>query len=127
MDVRTNLSAIWVVGNAFLALTLLANSSRSKSMTVDRIEINTCHCYSAPFEQVIFWEWDEEYSRYNVIGWCNLHTTTPIPNGVLHDSGWAVRSKIVHRTETWEDPEKSNRELLPDEHRKRMPWERFRK
>lgn len=127
MSFRSAIEISWVVGNTLLVLSLLSSSYRSRSMHVDRIEINTCHCYSAPFDQVIFWEWNETYCRYDVLGWCGIEQVGFIPNGVMHDSGWAVRSRIVCRTETLEDPEKVNRELTPDHFRKRLPWERFSK
>lgn len=70
---------------------LSAGSSRPAEIEVDKIEINMLHgnftqrfnrwevpVYVPVMQQAIFWEWNQEYNRYNVIAWATLYQSVAI-------------------------------------------------
>lgn len=109
--------------------------SRSEvSESVDLIELN--HYYDGQgrhsYDQVIFYEWSHDYSRFHVIAWflvdedsCRL--PMPEPNGKTVAVRWfdreikaqrVVRSEVFR--ETWsvgKDPERVNKLYLHEKHR----------
>lgn len=101
--------------------------------TVDLIELN--HFYDSlgrhSYDQVIFYEWSEEYTRYHVIAWCLIEddpTRLPFRAPVCNDyvvrwydreakSHREVKSKLYRESWTHSDPERQNRKLLEEKYR----------
>lgn len=100
---------------------------------VDLIELN--HHYDDlgrhNYDQVIYYEWSPEYSRYHVIAWSLVdEKRTRIPRRVPGTRQWYVRwtergSSVPREVrshlfrETWSqiDPESANKELLAEKYR----------
>jgi hypothetical protein len=103
------------------------------SERVDLIEYNHFYdetgCHS--FDQVIFYEWSPDYSRYHVIAWCLIENDPSRKPRRDADRGdyyvsWYDRDAKVQREvraplfrETWStvDPERANKQLLEEKHR----------
>ena len=103
------------------------------SERVDLIELNHFYddtgCHS--FDQVIFYEWSHDYSRFHVIAWCLIENDPA--RKPRRDAGrgdyyvsWHDRDANVQREvrsplfrETWSqvDPERANKQLLEEKHR----------
>lgn len=101
--------------------------------SVDLIELN--HFYDDlgrhTYDQVIFYEWSVEYSRYHVIAWCLVEedqSRMPVllPGGREVQVRWydrdvkrmrEVRSKLYRETWTQTDPERENKKLLDEKYR----------
>jgi hypothetical protein len=112
---------VWAI---CLALALLASSGKTKACTVDLIEFN--HAVLAEhsnFEQVIFWDWNHEYCRYDARGYAMLDQVLVIDSKRVIVKGWQVtgRSSLVSKTD--HDPEREHLKLLPGVYRIKMPWE----
>lgn len=100
---------------------------------VDLIEFN--HFYDDlgrhAYDQVIFFEWSDEYLRYDVIAWClveNDDGRLPVktPSGGEYVVRWfdrdakvqrEVRSRLFRETWTQFDPERLNKRLLEEKYR----------
>ncbi|MCC6509811.1 MAG: hypothetical protein IT423_11930 [Pirellulaceae bacterium] len=100
---------------------------------VDLIELN--HFYDDlgrhTYDQVIFYEWSVEYSRYHVIAWCLVEddqSRLPVllPGGRQVQVRWYdrdvkryrdVRSPLFRETWTQTDPERENKKLLEEKYR----------
>ena len=95
----------------------------SKRCAVDRMEFNVSHCYDPPMEQIIFWEWNERYGRYDCRGWIATGEAVIVGRNVVLFKGWRITAGSVLLTETDEDPERKHSKLLPNEFRNRMPWD----
>ncbi len=101
--------------------------------SVDLIELN--HFYDDlgrhTYDQVIFYEWSVEYSRYHVIAWCLVEddqSRLPVllPGGRQVQVRWYdrdvkryrdVRSPLFRETWTQTDPERENKKLLEEKYR----------
>ena len=101
--------------------------------SVDLIELN--HFYDDlgrhTYDQVIFYEWSVEYSRYHVIAWCLVEddqSRMPVllPGGREVQVCWfdrdvkrtrEVHSKLYLETWTQTDPERENKKLLDEKFR----------
>lgn len=103
---------------------------------VDLIEVNHFHDEQGRlvFDQIIFYDWCPDKSRYQVRAWRMLKEQTQIPRrdvrgggfvAVWHDSQNGdllrkVRSQSLRETWTQYDPELVEREFLPKERRKEL-------
>lgn len=100
---------------------------------VDLIEVN--HFYDEHgklvFDQIIFYDWSAESSRYQVRAWRLLKTDSQLPKrnwkrrefvSVWHDGDTLrqVRAAAVRQTWTQYDPELMDREHLPKERRREL-------
>lgn len=100
---------------------------------VDLIEVN--HFYDEQgrlvFDQVIFYDWSSQESRFHVRAWRLLKSPAQIPRRnwtcgdfltIWHDGEVLrkVRSKGIHETWTQYDPELLEREYLPKEKRREL-------
>lgn len=100
---------------------------------VDLIEIN--HFYDEHgkhvFDQVIFYDWSSEESRYHVRAWRLLKKPDQIPSRnwkhgyfvtVWHDGDLLRRVRAPSMRESWTqyDPELAEREHLPKEKRREL-------
>lgn len=101
--------------------------------SVDLIELN--HFYDDlgrhTYDQVIFYEWSVEYSRYHVLAWCLVEedqSRLPVllPGGREVQVRWydrdvkrtrEVRSKLFRESWTQTDPERENKKLLDEKYR----------
>lgn len=101
--------------------------------SVDLIELN--HFYDDlgrhTYDQVIFYEWSAEYTRYHVLAWCLVEddqSRMPVmlPGGREVQVRWydrdvkrtrEVRSKLFRETWTQTDPERENKKLLDEKYR----------
>jgi hypothetical protein len=101
--------------------------------SVDLIELN--HFYDDlgrhAYDQVIFYEWSAEYSRYHVIAWSLVEddpTRLPfrLPASKDYLVRWydrdakchrEVRSKLFRESWTQSDPERENKKLLEEKYR----------
>ena len=117
--------------------TLSLNPVQSPAVDeVDLVEIN--HFYDEQgrlvFDQVIFYEWSSDASRYQVRDWRLLKKPSQIPLRNWRDRNYEaiwhdfknqdvlrkVRAKMVRETWTQYDPELVEREFLPDEKRRKL-------
>lgn len=108
-----------------------------EDVTVDQVdlaEIN--HFYDEQgrlvFDQIIYYDWDSEQSRYNVRDWRLIKNATQIPQRDWQTGGYAsewkdfkqrdglrrVEAKSLRETWTQHDPELVEREFLPQEKRR---------
>lgn len=78
-------------------------------------------------KQVIFWDWNEEYLRYNVVGWAmrdaveiDYRTKTARHKA----SGLCVRAYSIRNTTTSSDRERANGKLHPPALRRGLIWDR---
>jgi hypothetical protein len=60
-----------VTATVLALLLAICSDGRQPSVVVDLIELNHHHNedWTPSFDQVIFWRWDDQYMRYNVIAW----------------------------------------------------------
>lgn len=102
-----------------------------KPVTYSAIEINhryddmDRHCY----DQVLLWDWNAEYRRYDVQAWFLLS------NNTLHErprkvgdyyiidltrdgKSYKIKSKIFRETWTDTDPERDNKNLMDEKFRR---------
>lgn len=110
-----------------------------RNVTVDRVdlaEIN--HFYDEQgrlvFDQIIYYDWSAEHSRYNVRDWRLIKSPSQIPkkkwDGDGYVSEWKdfkqrdglrrVEVKMLRETWTQHDPELIEREFLPQEKRQSL-------
>lgn len=98
---------------------------------VDRVEVN--HFYDDQarlvFRQLIFWDWNAEDSRFDVVAWRLLKGQTE-PRQTMRGVDWEWRdfkrpghlrrvvAPIFLRTWTQYDPEVANRDELPEAERR---------
>jgi hypothetical protein len=100
---------------------------------VDLIELN--HFFDDlgrhAYDQVIFFEWSEEYLRYDVIAWCLVEhddgrVPVHLPSSGEYVVRWfdrdaraerEVRSQLFRETWTQIDPERANKRLLEEKYR----------
>ena len=100
---------------------------------VDLMEVN--HFYDEQgrlvFDQVIFYDWSPEHSRYMVRAWRLEKNPTQLPERDWRDGGYQAvwqdgeilrRVQAASMRETWTqyDPELVEREYLPKERRKEL-------
>ena len=100
---------------------------------VDLMEVN--HFYDEQgrlvFDQVIFYDWSPEHSRYMVRAWRLVKNPAQLPQRDWKDGGYAavwqdgevlrhVHGDSVRETWTQYDPELIEREYLPKEQRKEL-------
>ena len=123
-----------MVGTAFLYLLAVLSASVPNASTtderVDLIELN--HFFDENgrhvFDQVIFYQWSTTHNRYHVQAWrlvkdpAQLPKQTWKPAGhrcVWYDEGMlrSVFAEAFRETWTQIDPERSNRQLLPQDQR----------
>lgn len=125
-----------MVSSTLLLLLLLIASGPTDGPlreSVDLIELN--HFYDDlgrhAYDQVIFYEWSEEYCRYHVIAWCLVEDDQGRLPVRLPGSGYflvrwfdhdvrrhrEVRSKLYRETWTRSDPERENKRLLEEKFR----------
>lgn len=101
--------------------------------SVDLIEVN--HFYDERgrlvFDQVIFYDWAPEHSRYQVIAWRLIKCRSQLPTRDWHRGGhvavWSdgevmrsVRAASVRETWTQFDVELEERTVLPKEKRREL-------
>ncbi|MFO1063883.1 MAG: hypothetical protein U0892_08480 [Pirellulales bacterium] len=124
-----------MVSAAFLLPLLAVAAAPSDRETrlnqrVDLIEFN--HFYDDlgrhAYDQVIFYEWSDEYARYNVMAWClveNDDSRIPVKsrNGGDYVVRWfdrdakaerEIRSRLYRETWTQFDPERADKRLLEE-------------
>lgn len=88
---------------------------------VGKIELNE----TPKLKQLIFWEWNDEYRRFEVVAWREVKTLLDHPTKTSR--GWEVSwydrgrrewvtvySRIFRHTKTLNDPERANTKLLPE-------------
>lgn len=106
---------------------------RRLSENVDLIELN--HFYDDlgrhQYDQVIFYEWSPDYSRFHVVAWCLIeddHAKLPVqePGSGKYVVRWydreskvtrEVRSKLYRETWSCTDPERANKKLIEEKYR----------
>lgn len=113
-----------------LGLNPTEDVSREK---VDLMEVN--HFYDEQgrlvFDQVIFYDWSPEHSRYMVRAWRLVKNPTQLPERDWRDGGYSavwqdgeivrhVHASSMRETWTQYDPELAEREYLPKERRKEL-------
>ncbi|MBC8352016.1 MAG: hypothetical protein H8E66_08495 [Planctomycetes bacterium] len=117
------------------ALTL----SPADELTVDQVDlVEVNHFYDDQgrlvFDQVIYYDWSERHSRYQVRDWRLLKTPAQIPLRDWRSGGYVsewedfkqrgglrrIRSKSVRETWTQYDPELVEREFLAQEKREEL-------
>src|SRR4030095_15339767 len=113
-----------------LGLNPTEDVSREK---VDLMEVN--HFYDEQgrlvFDQVIFYDWSPEHSRYMVRAWRLGKNPTPLPQRDWREGGYLAvwqDGEVVRRVqapsmrESWTqyDPELAEREYLPKERREEL-------
>lgn len=98
---------------------------------VDLIEVN--HSFDADgvlrYDQVIFYDWSPDYSRFDVLAWSLIDDE--LPTKLAGGRGWEFRwldrdakrrrvvsSKFFRETWTIEDPERVQKRLLDDKYRR---------
>ena len=101
--------------------------------TVDLIEVN--HFYDEQgrlvFDQLIFYDWSAEHSRYMVRAWRLVKSSSQLPQqnfpgggytSVWHDGELlrSVQAQSMRESWTQYDPELVEREYLPKERRKEL-------
>jgi hypothetical protein len=101
--------------------------------SVDLIEVN--HFYDEygrlVLDQVIFYDWSAEHSRYMVRAWRLVKNASQLPQRDWQEGGYIavwqdgevlrdVRSTAVRETWTQYDPELVEREYLPKEKRREL-------
>lgn len=123
-----------MVGTAFLYLFAVLSASVPNASTtderVDLIELN--HFFDENgrhvFDQVIFYQWSTTHNRYHVKAWRLVKDPAQLPKQTWKPSGYrcvwydegTLRSVFAEAyRETWTqiDPERSNRQLLPQDQR----------
>ena len=101
---------------------------------VDRIELHGLLKASGEgyeYEQVIFWDWNSEYRRFEVVGWRLLGPTTlseyPVRVGRTWQCSWynhdkreevRVIAKLFMHTVATVDPERQNKRVLDEKYRR---------
>lgn len=120
------LSAIVVV----LGINPTEDVAREK---VDLMEVN--HFYDEQgrlvFDQVIFYDWSPDHSRYMVRAWRLVKNPSQLPERDWRDGGYLavwqdgevlrrVRAQSMRESWTQYDPELAEREYLPKEKRKEL-------
>jgi hypothetical protein len=108
-------------------------ATKEREVSVSFFEIN--HVHSAEtgehqYTQVVYWNWDSEYRRHNVLAW---HIAQELSHYPTRQSGqWIVRrempsgriavlrSKFCVETWTTNDPERDNGKLLHQSFRLKM-------
>lgn len=100
---------------------------------VDLIEVN--HFFDEQgkhvFDQIIFYDWSAQYSRYNVRAWRLLKNQAQMPQRdwrrdefvtVWHDGAVLrkVRAETIRESWTQYDPELAERAYLPKEQRREL-------
>ncbi|MGN6547545.1 MAG: hypothetical protein ACTHK7_21005 [Aureliella sp.] len=123
----------WLLPLLVMASAASGGSGEVVQDTVDLIELN--HFYDNlgrhAYDQVVFYEWSAEYSRYHVMGWCLIEddpTRLPFRLPLSHDyfmrwyDGEAkchreVRSHLYRESWTQFDPERENKKLLEEKYR----------
>lgn len=96
---------------------------------VDLIEHNTKYEESGKvaFEQIILWEWSEDYRRHHVVAWWIVDKPHEMP--VESHRGYELTKQIEGReflifadcfrqTHTKNDPERDNKVLFPEKYRR---------
>ena len=101
--------------------------------TVDLVEVN--HFYDdhaqPVFDQVIFYEWSREQSRFQIRAWRLVKNPAQLPTRnwrsggyqmIWHDGQFMrhVTAKAMRETWTQYDPEMREREYLPKERRRKL-------
>src|SRR4030095_15857088 len=113
-----------------LGLNPTEDVSREK---VDLMEVNHFHDEQgrSVFDQVIFYDWSPEHSRYMVRAWRLVKNPTQLPERDWRDGGYlavlrdgevvrGVQAASMRETWTQYDPELAEREFLPKERRKEL-------
>lgn len=100
---------------------------------VDLMEVN--HFYDEQgrlvFDQIIFYDWSPEHSRYMVRAWRMVKNPAQLPERDWRDGGYLtvwqdgevlrrVRAESMRETWTQYDPELIEREYLPRERRREL-------
>lgn len=113
-----------------LGLNPTEDVSREK---VDLMEVN--HFYDEQgrlvFDQVIFYDWSPDHSRYMVRAWRLVKNPSQLPERDWRDGGYLavwqdgevlrrVRAQSMRESWTQYDPELAEREYLPKEKRKEL-------
>lgn len=116
-----------VLTQTLLLLTLFLGSGRHvhKTESVEMVELNHHHDYQTgkhSYDQIIFYEWSHDYTRYHVIAWGIVekpeHFPTKDPRGYKCDfKGYTVYATSFRESWTVVDPERQNKKLFPDERR----------
>ena len=100
---------------------------------VDLMEVN--HFYDEQgrlvFDQIIFYDWSPEHSRYMVRAWRMVKNPAQLPERDWRDGGYLtvwqdgevlrrIRAESMRETWTQYDPELIEREYLPRERRREL-------
>lgn len=119
---------IWLVATAVSGDA--ATQSATQRQRVDLIELN--HFVDQEgrevFRQVIFYDWSSTYHRYHVRAWRLVKDPSQLPqrrwNPASYQCTWhddhqlrQVWSPSFRETWSQQDPERANRELLPEDQR----------
>ncbi len=101
---------------------------------VDLLELNqiVSDC-EVPFVQIIAWDWDAEYRRFDVVDWMLCDTPEDSPRRLTsgryavdwrRSQGPGVRRVVVadcfRQTWTQHDPEVAHKRLVPEKNRRRL-------
>lgn len=100
---------------------------------VDLIEVNHFFddCGKHVFDQIIFYDWSAQYSRYNVRAWRLLKRPAQVPHrdwsnreyvAIWHDGSVLRKVEATTIRESWTqyDPELIERAYLPKEQRREL-------
>jgi hypothetical protein len=103
--------------------------------TVDLIEVNFWYDKDTGnpyFQQIIFYDWDDEAERYQCRGWRQLHQRSQLPvkdwaTGMyyvylsVHDNFVRINARAIRESSTLYDPENYEKTFLPLSRRKPVP------
>tara|TARA_R110002049_G_scaffold305056_1_gene501000 strand:- start:45234 stop:45653 length:420 start_codon:yes stop_codon:yes gene_type:complete len=117
----------------WLVLGVAPTATTTPSVTtrhVDLIELN--HYIDEEgrevFQQLVFYDWSKSYKRFHVRAWRLIKHPSQLPQRrwapTMYQCTWRdegsirqVQSPSMRETWTQEDPERANRELLPESQR----------
>jgi hypothetical protein len=124
------------ISHAFGAIVVVLGLNPAEDVArerVDLMEVN--HFYDEQgrlvFDQVIFYDWSPEHSRYMVRAWRLVKNPSQLPERDWRDGGYQavwqdgevlrrVRAASMRETWTQYDPELIEREYLPKERRREL-------
>lgn len=124
---------VLVCAAAFCAHVLAGSSSANRPVIRERVDLIELNHFidedgREVFRQVIFYEWSEPQRRFHVRAWRLVKSEDQIPKRrwnprrvecTWHDDGYLRQVWAPNLRETWtqRDPERVNRQYLPEDQR----------
>lgn len=109
------------------SMLLLAISAVASGGTLPRCDLVEINHYqpaeSVEFTQLIAWDWDSRYRRWNAQQWAMVKSWDRVGDVLrvrTEDGSIEVRAKLFRETLTKEDPERVNQILFEAKHRRRV-------